>query len=708
MAWRSYSTPLVSFSPPLPPRPVYNPTLFRTYPDWRQNFYHGGRHGGGWSSDKSITALHDKKLEQLGDLGWSLDYATAWCYRHLVGRQPEVSDAIDTIRELCDVVTPDTPFEIFDHLDNALFGYKLRTMVYLRWKPHASCTTGTTSGPNVAGAPRITIELNSTSFEGFEADIDDLLEALIHHMIHAFFLVCCGVQKKGDKQDGRLMDGVQFGVILLTIKDICKQCADGPLTLVFHASKRKALEGQLPSMDSVWPYTWDTMRGGDSAALQPYILTSGVGPGPADSQTHCLHENRHVTFDEIRNWQVQVYSRALDANMESKGEKIWDFNDKHKLVEHDRRFTTKPSSTYIELIWDQKRVMANRERALAFRSLKETIEKDAKFELAIPECEEHIFKCIYDYLNRKAYGREEGEEELARSRQSGRRQLAPVLVGYLRAAHVRSNVEKPSITLHIQVFKTAEKLKFGELQKYALHRLYELETTDDEPIEPLRLIYLEGGGDNEGLIHSDLHNWARRFLARTDEHKLEYYPLGSPWCQNGIGISNLVKIVQLHHDGFQELCHRSRSFKEDVQLAVAKIVSGQSSESLWESSSALGGMSSLSTDSLIASPMLGGRLSGGLGFGLGSRPLLTSSLSDRYAERITDRVTDTLDDRIVDDIGLLPGLNRGLPNLARGSGLPGLPGLPPLRRASVDVLGGDVSPFHPHPLEVKKKQLTLT
>lgn len=702
---------MVPFVPHLPVRPPCNPTLFRTCPDWRQIFHHGGRHGGSWSSDKSVTALHDKKLEQLGDLGWSLDYATAWCYRHLVGRQPEVSDAIDTIRDLCDVVTPDTPFEIFDHLDNALFGSKLRTMVYLRWKPHASCTTGTTSGPNVAGAPRITIELNSTNFEGFDADIDDLLEALIHQMIHAFFLVCCGVQKPGDKQDGRLMDGVHFGVVLLTIKDITRQCADGPLRLVFHAFKRKFIDGYPATTDSVWPYEWDLHeRHGDSAILQPYILTNGVGPAPADSQTHCLHDNRHVSFQEIRSWQIQVYSRALDADMEAKGEKIWDFDEKHKLTEHDRRFITKPSATYIELIWDKKRVMANREKALAFKSQKEAIEKDIKFELAIPECDELIFKCIYDFFNRKAYGREEGEEELARARSAGRRQLAPVLVGYLRGgAHVRSGIDKPSITMHIKVFKMAEKLKFDELQKYALHRLYELETTDDEPTEALRLIYLDSKGEIESPIHADLHNWSRRFLARTDEHKLEYYPLGSVWCQNGIGISNLVKIIQWHSDGFQEIYGKSRSFREDVQLAVAKIISGQSSESIWgtssSSSSMLGGMSTLSTNSLLGSSLAGGSLTAGLG--LGARPLLTSSLSDRFTERITDRVTDTLDDTLVDDLALLPGMGAGLgtgmgmgggigaglPNLARGNGLLGLP---PLRQASVDLLGGDVSNYIHH------------
>ncbi|KAF2161357.1 hypothetical protein M409DRAFT_28092 [Zasmidium cellare ATCC 36951] len=684
MAWRSYSTPLIPFCPPLAAQPVCNPMLFRTYPDWRQSFYHGGRHGGGWSSDKSITALHDQKLEQLGDLGWSLDYATAWCYRHLVGRQPEVSDAIDTIRELCDVVTPDTPFEIFDHLDTALFGSKLRTMVYLRWKPHASCSTGTTSGPNVAGAPRITIELNSTAFDGFDADIDDLLEALIHQMIHAFFLVCCGVQKTGDKQDGRLMDGVHFGVILLTIKDICKQCVDGPLRLVFHASKRKALEGPIPSMDSVWPYAWDTMRGGDSAALQPYILTSGVGPGPADSQTHCLHDNRHVTFREIQSWQVQVYARALDADMESKGEKVWDFDEKHKLVEHDRRFITKPSSTYIELIWDEKRVMANREKALAFKSQKDTIEKGSKYELTIPDCEETIFKCVYDFINRKAYAREEGEEEMARSRNLGRRQLAPALAGYLRP-HVRSaTIDKPSITLHIRVFKTAQKLKFDELQRYAVLRLYELETTDDEPIEPLRMIYLSSSGESEGPIDSDLQKWSRRFLYRTDEHKLEYYPLGSSWCNNGVGISNLVKIIQLHNDGFQDLYSKSRSFREDVKAAVTKILSGQSSEGMWDSSlTPLRGMSSLSTDSLISSPMLGGRLAGGMG--LGARPLLPSPLSNR----VTERVTDTIDDQnaLLPGVGMGMGMGMGLNNIGRGNGLLGLP---PLRRASADILGGDL------------------
>lgn len=87
----------------------------------------------------------------------------------------------------------DLPFMVFDDLDRKLFRSMLRGNVYLTW---ASLPTGSharTSRPNLNGRPRITIELNWQLRRNRAAT----LGVLLHQMIHAYYLQCCGHKNKG-------------------------------------------------------------------------------------------------------------------------------------------------------------------------------------------------------------------------------------------------------------------------------------------------------------------------------------------------------------------------------------------------------------------------------------------------------------------------------------------------------------------------------
>jgi hypothetical protein len=353
----------------------------------------GGRHAFGLRSNKGIAAFSDKSIEAPGDLGWTLDYATAWLYRYLTSNQPGVCDIIDTAREL-DLHGPHMALFLFDALDRAVFGHKLKDAVYLRWRPMTSCSPGTTSASDVVpGIPRVCIELNSTPFmqQIGMASIDELLEPLIHHMIHAYFLVCCGNLQPGEKNDGRLMDGLHFGVILNTIRELTRSCSGGVLPFIFHASKRRkvqtgppCLEGNATGLLSTW--TGRPYPGSYSISLDP--RGADMGSSTADGRTHCLHDNRAISRHMLQNWQVTDYSRALKANMEAKGDTVWDFSDGLEFVE-TLRVKGPPSATYIELIWDDmlgtgpKRIMANREKALAFDSLRGPLQGDLEYELEV-------------------------------------------------------------------------------------------------------------------------------------------------------------------------------------------------------------------------------------------------------------------------------------------------------------------------------------
>jgi hypothetical protein len=126
-------------------------------------------------------------------------------------------------------------------------------------------------------------------------------------------------------------------------------------------------------------------------------------------------------------------------------------------------------------------------------------------------------------------------------------------------------------------------MKFKELQKYAMERLYEMPTTADDPITALKEIYNES--DRSKPIHAELHKWARKFLARTDEpnhthtqnHRWDIwarpddYPYSPYKHPSYRGTSNYEKLLNIHGDRFQELYHRNPALKDDSKLVVAQL-----------------------------------------------------------------------------------------------------------------------------------------
>lgn len=564
-----------------------------------------------WRGGKSVNAMADKSIEATGDFGWTLDYATAWLYRHLTSSIPDVADTIDTLRDCGDddYLTPDYAYLFFDMLDARLFAGKLKNAVYLRWRSMPSCMPGITSAPKVIpDVPRVCIELNRTPFEEEDAEIDDLLGAMIHQMIHAFLLVCCGAQKRDDTPDGRLMDGVHFGLILMTIREATRYCVDGALDLVFHASKRRNDENDMYGVPQVFP------RQPGYPPEDSFISLDPRGHGHAsmlhDGQTHCNHDNRHISKQLIKNWQVTEYSKALEADMAAKGEKIWDFVDGNTFEEFDR-ISAPPSATYIELVYDDlttadpKRIMANRAKALKFKSLEEPLTEYSKFELLIPECDIQTFRCIYDFINKDGYlatptdqavqfpvthGR--GPPVLYHGQQHG---MTPLPLPILAATK-----DESAIT-HIKVFKAAEKMKFEELMSRALEQLYLIPLTTEDPIALLKQLYnLEPPSTNP--IHSELHRWARRFLIRLEEGEEEeeqdqrrpddeymtrvnalhaitphhfHTPLLPPHVRTRSRSSsfrpNMLKIQTWYPHQWRELLQISRPFRDDVELARGQL-----------------------------------------------------------------------------------------------------------------------------------------
>lgn len=562
MALRRYHNDLIPF--PGPNRTnVFYPNVYGDYgthpyrPYDRRTYGQRGRRvrDGREYRERRARDLLDRSIQDHGDLGWPLDYATAWCYKYLVGSQTQVADVIDKVRGLDDVEEK-TPYMIFDLIDRAMFAGKLKGMVHLRWKPQASSACGRTSAPGVMnGIARICIDLNSVSFEEDDGDLDDLLDALIHQMIHAFFLVCCGAQPKGVKPDGRLTDGVHFGVILMTIRDISRQCQDGPVPFIFYAHTRRKL--QEPQSTSA------SRRRKKRSWIAVDPQGSAITAPPADGQSHCSHDNRRIHLSDLKNWQVEKCSLALELNSDERGDVIYNLGGDGQLIATDR-LKGPPSASYVELIWDDKRIMIPREKSLKFPSMRRPIERQGKMELKLPDCSMSVLRFVYDFLQHGLYW-EDPRETLVKH--ASRQPKGPPVLVPRGAIYTDAGC---GMLDHIRVFKIAESMKFEELQLYALQRLYDMPTASDDPIETLKELYNEGR-DRGNPIHAELHKWARKFLAKSDATipSYEYFHQGLGNLFSGT--SNYAKIYERYEDRFKDLYHRNAALKDDCKLVYAEL-----------------------------------------------------------------------------------------------------------------------------------------
>lgn len=514
---------------------------------------------------KTLEELMEAGLDRKGDLGWTLEYATAYCYQHLNANRPCIVDTIDTARQA--PLNKRAPFLIFDSLDRNLFQGKLKGMVYLKWRSLSDNAPGVTSAPGIRDT-RICVELNVRPFEEKDADFEDLLDALIHQMIHAYFLVCCGACDKQGKADGRLLDGLHFGVLLSTIKEISEECEEGPLRMVFYAHRRAGRMRGYAGSD----YR-SAMRGLDDSrsAWRPYIAIDPrgetMGSPLDDGESHCMHDNRRFRGADIRNWQVSNYACALELEMDKKGTIVYDLDVHNELVPVDR-LRGPPSLTYVELIWDEKRIMVPSDKVMSFDSLKKPGMREGKHELHMPKCDFHTLKCFWDFIQHQHYSPQHAHLDPSPSHHHNEPQGPPIIVP--GTSHVETT---DGITVHIRVFKVAESMKFSELQKYAMQRLYDLPTTSDDPITALKEIYDEK--DKNKPIHSELHKWARKFLARTDEprHSYHRHRYHRSWDSHyrDRGISNYEKLISIHGARFSDLYNRNPALKDDSKLVVAEL-----------------------------------------------------------------------------------------------------------------------------------------
>lgn len=112
------------------------------------------------------------------------------------------------------------PFMVFDQLDRELFRSVLKGNVHLRWQADMpSGIYATTCHADPPTMRRITIILSEVLATAPRVNI---LGALVHQMMHAYFLQCCGYQAQEGGSGGHdLCHGPEFRALFLTISHRC-------------------------------------------------------------------------------------------------------------------------------------------------------------------------------------------------------------------------------------------------------------------------------------------------------------------------------------------------------------------------------------------------------------------------------------------------------------------------------------------------------
>lgn len=184
------------------------------------------------------------------------------------------------------------PWQVFDELDRELFLGMLKGNVYLAWSDLPRDYPGMTTRPgeNSSGlrGPRITIELAEGLLKhGTSAHI---LAILLHQMIHAYFLQCCGHRNKAASGIG------------------CDLTHHHGFSAVLYAIQDRFLKGNLPSL-------WGQPRKKHSHPL----FTPGIAaPGSSD----CYVNKQRLSKGQCEDYVTHALAGVTTSQPQTAGSRI--------------------------------------------------------------------------------------------------------------------------------------------------------------------------------------------------------------------------------------------------------------------------------------------------------------------------------------------------------------------------------------------------
>ena len=175
----------------------------------------------------------------------------------------------------------DLPFMVFDDLDKNLFRSVLKGNVYLKWTSLPRGIFARTSRPGLHGRPRTTIELS----EDVAGHLEATLGILLHQMIHAYYIQCCGHKNKRVAGKGHsLSHKEEFWSLRLSLK-----------------------EHFLPGEGNVWGASKDSRSGMSRNISRHHAFT------PGSSNCYCGQSRSRP--NEVSLWRKLAIQGAKTASI---------------------------------------------------------------------------------------------------------------------------------------------------------------------------------------------------------------------------------------------------------------------------------------------------------------------------------------------------------------------------------------------------------
>ncbi|MCJ1317863.1 hypothetical protein MMC15_003190 [Xylographa vitiligo] len=445
------------------------------------------------------------------------------------------------------------PFDVFDHIDQALFSGILKGNVFLRWEFLQRDKGGRTSRAGFAASPRISIGLSDNLRRGPPSSI---LEALVHQMLHAYLLQCCGYREPNAEMNGHdLAHDLEYSTLAYLIKKFL-------------------LDQEIPRCPACLGHHVDTCP---SVRRRSAIkrLTDSYMTEPGSS--HCEAKTGNITLKSIQDYNQHVKKTTPVPFLKIQDRSPMDSNKVprplsqyfHVYSNHtgkavaQLRTTYKTSEKFVEFQFQNRAFPVLLPPGTAPPSLSDKIKSSPV--LKVSGDDEETFKRLLSFLETGDY-RPSGSERQPRV-SSISRLGPPAIVEY-------DANSKAFLLIDAKVYRLGMDVDFLELKTLAIRNLFHQNQTNEDPCAVLECIYhgdpvkeITGEAKKITIKHPDntLRDWVKAWLK---------VPCSSPFFDN-------LGILQKHPlwaEKYSKLRERGSELVTDIDSIERELVPKRASQ----------------------------------------------------------------------------------------------------------------------------------
>ncbi len=506
---------------------------------------------------KAALQLRDPSLVCDRNLGWNIDWAVAFIVDYLETKSADVAEALRDIRVRASILEredlfEEIPYRIFNKLATILFAGHLKNAVFLDIRNLNTDVSGATFthgwGPN-SNVKRISVILNIKALKYSNAR--DVVAILIHHMIHAYFLVACGPQKEDEAAYGRLDHGLHFGKVMIAIKKL-SATQGKPLTSLDFGHNSVGADSYTE--DCPYPGGITFMERQKEDKKKWYC-------------SHCHHYVEPITESAIDKWYSKACKPLFDLPSSVRKAEVTFYNDRRHELETKPRGRLLPSDKSLEFLFKKKPILIDSKKVNALLSARRAFEKAGiRFLEVHKTVSEKTFLLFLDFLHTGSYQPDLASHTAMISGLGMARNGPPII------RPPGSSREAPLLA-DVQFAKLGNAMGFDECKAYALDRMNAYGVLCEDPIAILMEIY---DGDREPDL--ELKSWARKFLVQAPSNASVpfFSEPGSPsnMLNNASEPPNLIKLESeqgSHRARFIDAIEASGALENDVNKARVEL-----------------------------------------------------------------------------------------------------------------------------------------